>query len=513
MTTLACLHRRFSLAICLLFLSGLCTRGDEQSSPIRLHVDASEAPRGICHAKLEIPVKPGAATLFFPKWIPGTHGPVGSIADLAGLETRTAGKSIPWRRDEVDMFAFHVNIPDGVETLEVTLDHVAGGRRDFMGSPSPHIAVIRWNDVLLYPKGKPQQEIKFQASLRLPDGWQSGTALPIESRDGAEIRFAPVTLETLIDSPVISGRYFREIPIGTDHGIPHFLELACESPEGLDVPADVRSQHERLVAEAGALFGARHYRSYRFLVALGKNRGGGLEHHESSDNGGPERFMVEKSVRNPMAFLLPHEFTHSWNGKYRRPAGLVTSDFQEPEKTRLLWIYEGLTEYIGTILTARCGLLTPEESRDYIALTAEKMQNQRGRRWRPLLDTTVAAPTNFFGGGWESWSRSADYYDEGVLIWLEVDARIRQLTSGSRSLDGFCRAFFGGESGPPAVKPYTLDDVVAELNALAPYDWKTYFEGRLTSTADRAPWTASSKAAGALAMPTSLHHSSSNPNR
>ena len=334
MTNFACYHRCCLSAICLLLLSNLCVRGDERSAPIRLHLDASEAPRGILHAKLEIPVKPGAATLFFPKWIPGTHGPVGSIASLAGLETRVQGKSIPWRRDEVDMFAFHVNIPNGADTLEVALDHVAGGRRDFMGSPSPHITVIRWNDVLLYPKGKPQQEIKFQASLRLPDGWQSGTALPIESRDGAEIRFAPVTLETLIDSPVISGRYFREIPIGTDHGIPHFLELACDSPEGLDVPADVKTQHERLVAEAGALFGARHYRSYRFLVALGKNRGGGLEHHESSDNGGPERFMVDKPTRNPMAFLLPHEFTHSWNGKYRRPAGLVTSDFQEPEKTR-----------------------------------------------------------------------------------------------------------------------------------------------------------------------------------
>ena len=487
METAHCFHRRCALTVCLILVLGLAVRADNASPPIRLQVDASEAPRGIYHAKVEIPVEPGAVTLFFPKWIPGTHGPVGSIGSLAGLQTRIDGKAIPWRRDEVDMFAFRVDIPDRARSLEVALDHVTGGRGAFMGSPSPNMTVIRWNDVLLYPKGKPQQEIKFQASLRLPEGWQSGTALPVESREGAETRFAPVSLETLIDSPVISGRYFREIAIGTDHGISHFLELACDSPEGLEVPVDVKTQHERLVAEAGALFGARHYRSYRFLVALGKNRGGGLEHHESSDNGGPERFMVDKPTRNPMAFLLPHEFTHSWNGKYRRPAGLVTSDFQQPQKTQLLWIYEGLTEYIGTILTARCGLLTPEESRDYIALTAEKMQNQRGRRWRPLLDTAVAAPNNFFVGGWESWSRSADYYDEGVLIWLEVDARIRQLTHGSRSLDDFCHAFFGGESGPPSVKPYTLDDVVAELNSLAPYDWKGYFERRLTSTAADAP--------------------------
>jgi predicted metalloprotease with PDZ domain len=461
----------------------------QKSAPIRLDVDATAVPRGIYRANLTIPAEPGQMTLFFPKWIPGTHGPTGPVGNLVGLKTTVDGKSIPWRRDDVDMFAFHCDIPNGAHTLEVVLDHVMGGRGMMASSPSPHQATIRWNEILLYPKGKRQQEIQFQASLRLPEGWKFGTALPMDSRDGQLTRFAPVSLETLVDSPVICGKFFREIPIGTDHGISHFLELACDSADGLEVPGDVITQHERLVTEAGALFGARHYRSYRFLVALGKGRGGGLEHHESSDNGASERFMVDKSVRNPMAFLLPHEFTHSWNGKYRRPAGLVTADFQEPEKTSLLWIYEGLTEYIGTVLTARSGLLTPEETRDYIALTANTMQNHRGRQWRPLLDTAVAAPLTMYGGGaWDSWRRtSGDYYDEGVLIWLEVDARIRQLTAGSRSLNDFCRRFYGGENGPPAVKPYTLDDVVTELNSVAPHDWKSFFNRRLTSTQANAP--------------------------
>jgi predicted metalloprotease with PDZ domain len=456
-----------------------------KAAPIQLLVDATEAPRTIYRAKLAIPVEAGPLTLTFPKWIPGFHGPVGPLTNLAGLKLEGDGKSIPWRRDEVDLFAFHCTIPEGTTALQVSFESVGDDR----GSTTPHIAVVRWNEMLLYPKGKPQEEIFFQASLRVPDGWKFGTALPVEKQDGNVARFETVSLETLIDSPLICGRYFREVPI-TPAGEtrPHFLELACEGPEGLEIPADVKAQHERLVAEAGALFGSRHYRSYRFLVALSKGLGGGLEHHESSDNGGPERMMVDKSVRNVMAYLLPHEFTHSWNGKYRRPADMVTPDFQEPQKTGLLWVYEGLTEYIGTILTARCGLWTPEETRDYIALTAQTMRSHRGRTWRPLEDTAVAASRYTFGErGWTSWKRALDYYDEGLLIWLEVDTKLRELTNGSRSIEDFCRPFFGGESGLPMVKPYRFSDIIDGLNAVAPYDWKTFLTDRVTHTAKDAP--------------------------
>jgi predicted metalloprotease with PDZ domain len=461
----------------------------QKSPPIQLDVDASEAPRTIYHAKIVIPVEAGPLTLYFPKWIPGYHGPVGPLTNLAGLKLTAGGKSIAWKRDDVDLFAFHCTIPAGVESVEVTLESLGGQRNEASSSTTAHIAVVRWNEMLVYPKGKPQQDIMIQASLRIPSGWDLGTALPVERREPSLAHFAPVSLETLIDSPVICGRHFREVLI-TPPGeqIPHFLELACDGPEGLKIPDAVKSQHERLVVEAGALFGARHYRSYRFLLTLSKGLGSGLEHHESSDNGGPERMMVDKSARNPLAFLLPHEFTHSWNGKYRRPAAMITADFQEPLHTDLLWVYEGLTEYIGTILTARSGMWTPEETRDYIALTAEKMRSHRGRQWRPLEDTTIAASRYTFGGGsWTSWKRALDYYDEGLLIWLDVDARIRDLTNGSRSIDDFCRAFFGGENSPPAVKPYQFSDIVDGLNSVAPYDWKTYFTRRLTLTTDDAP--------------------------
>jgi predicted metalloprotease with PDZ domain len=494
MSSLLLLRRRgpavlFALVLFSQYWANAAQPTAEKSPPIQLEVDATQAPRTIYHAKLTIPVEPGPMTLFFPKWIPGYHGPVGPLTNLAGLKFSAGGESIPWRRDDVDMFAFHCTIPEGAKTLNVSLDSMASQRGEVGSSTTPHIAVVRWNEMLLYPKGKPQQEIFVQATLRVPDGWKFGSALPVENRDGSGTRFAPVSLETLVDSPLLCGQFFREVPITpADEKTPHFLELACDSPEGLEIPADVRTQHERLVAEAGALFGARHYRSYRFLVTLSKGLGSGLEHHESSDNGGPEPMMVDKSVRNPMAFLLPHEFTHSWNGKYRRPAEMITADFQAAQKTRLLWVYEGLTEYIGTILTARCGLWTPEETRDYIAFTAEKMRSHRGRKWRPLEDTAVAAPRYSFGGnGWMAWKRALDYYYEGLLIWLEVDTKIRELTHGSRSLDDFCRHFHGGESGPPMVKPYGFSDIVEGLNSVAPNDWKTYFTRRLTLTADDAP--------------------------
>jgi predicted metalloprotease with PDZ domain len=460
--------------------------GRAQDPPIVLEVDATEAPRKIIHAKLDIPVKAGPLTFYLPKWIPGNHGPTGPIAALSGLKLEAGGKSIAWKRDAVDMFAFHCEVPEGIQNLQVSLDSCSGGN---MASSTEKMAMIRWNEMLVYPKGRSQQEIHLKARLRLPAGWKLGTALPVVGHDGDVTHFEPVSLETLIDSPVICGANFKEVSLGTHDGRPHFLDLACDGPAGLELAEDVRKMHERLVVEAGALFGARHYRGYRFLLTLSERMGfHGLEHHESSDDGGPEKMLVDKSARDPFAFLLPHEYVHSWNGKYRRPAGLVTHDFQGAQETGLLWVYEGLTEYLGTILTARCGLWTPEETRDYLALTADTMQSHRGRMWRPLEDTAVAAPLNHFSSNqWVAWHRSADYYDEATLIWLEVDTRIRMLTNGQRSLDDFCRSFFGGASGNPEVKPYTFDDVVAGLNAITPYDWRELLTRRLTATGENAP--------------------------
>lgn len=483
--------QRCLLPLCVWLISGLATaaRADahEKKLAIQLEVNATEAPRKIFHANLVIPAKPGPLTLYYPKWIPGNHGPSNPINSLSGLKIRAGEQTIPWRRDDVDMYAFHCQVPDGVQSVDVSLDLLAGGNGP--ASSTDKIAMIRWNQMLLYPGGRPAAKIEFQASLRVPAGWKLGTALPIEGQDGPLTRFGPVSLDTLIDSPVLCGRYFREVALGRPDGIPHFLELACDSPAGLEITPTTKAHLEKLVVEAGKLFGARHYRSYRFLITLSDHMGvHGLEHHESSDDGLPERALADDQVGKPAGFLLPHEYVHSWNGKFRRPQGLCTPDFQQPMKTRLLWIYEGLTEYLGTVLTARSGLWSPQDTRDYLALTAMRMEMQRGRTWRPLSDTTLSAPMlAFTGGGAPSWRRGVDYYDEGLLIWLEVDTRIRRLTSGKKSLDDFCRAFFGGASGKPELKPYTLDDVVAALNAVAPMDWKGLFEQRLNAVTEHAP--------------------------
>ncbi|HZU39387.1 MAG TPA: hypothetical protein VFA18_25905 [Gemmataceae bacterium] len=481
-------HLLLPLSVC--FLSGLTTtawaHADVKQPAIRLEVDASDAPRKIIHAQLVIPAKPGPLTLYYPKWIPGNHGPSGPINDLTGLKIRAGEHTIPWRRDDVDMYAFHCQVPDGVESVAVSLDLLGGGNGP--GFSTDNMAMIRWNQMLLYPSGRPAADIRFQANLRVPAGWKLGTALPVTGKGGST-HFGPVSLETLIDSPVLCGRYFREVALGQRDGIPHFLELACESPAGLEITPTTKAHLKKLVVEAGKLFGARHYRSYRFLITLSDHMGvHGLEHHESSDDGLPERALVDDQVGKAAGFLLPHEYVHSWNGKYRRPQGLCTADFQQPMKTRLLWIYEGLTEYLGTVLAARCGLWTPQDTRDYVALVAERMETQRGRTWRPLSDTTLSAPMRAFAaGGAMSWRRGVDYYDEGLLIWLEVDTRIRQLTHGQHSLDDFCRTFFGGPGGKPALEPYRLDDVVAALNALAPMDWKGLFDKRLNAVTEHAP--------------------------
>jgi predicted metalloprotease with PDZ domain len=486
------LHRyHLLLPLSVWFIFGLTTpataHADEKQPAIRLDVNATEAPRKILHAHLVIPAKPGPLTLYYPKWIPGNHGPSNPIGNLTGLKIRAGEHTIPWRRDDVDMFAFHCQVPDGAQSVSVSLDLLTGGNRGTAATDK--MAMIRWNQMLLYPSGRPADEITFQASLRVPEGWKLGTALPIAAQDGSLTRFGPVSLDTLIDSPVLCGRYFREVSLGQPDGISHFLELACDSPAGLEITPTTKAHLEKLVIEAGELFGCRHYRSYRFLITLSNHMGvHGLEHHESSDDGLPERALADDQVGKLAGFLLPHEYVHSWNGKYRRPQGLCTPDFQKPMKTRLLWIYEGLTEYLGTVLTARSGLWTPQDTRDYLALTADKMETQRGRTWRPLSDTTLSAPMlAYAGAGAPSWRRGVDYYDEGLLIWLEVDTKIRQLTHGQRSIDDFCRKFYAGPSGKPELKPYTLDDVVATLNAIAPMDWKGLFDKRLNAVTEHAP--------------------------
>jgi predicted metalloprotease with PDZ domain len=461
--------------------------------PIEISVDATQAPRKLYRAHLVIPAQPGPLTLYYPKWIQGEHQPSGPIGDLSGLKLMAAGKPVAWRRDDIDMYAFHCTVPDGADAIEASVEYLIPGDKGGYGAgpaTSAEIAIVNWYLVTLYPKGKPVREIPIHAKLTVPEGWQAGTALPVESHSGNVTQYKTVSLEMFADSPALCGRYYREVPLGPKEGPPHYLILACDSAAGLAMDDKLKRNYERLVLEAGALFGCRHYRSYRFLVAMSEQIGhNAIEHHECSDNRVSERMMIDEQYRKlDDAWVLAHEFVHSWNGKYRRPLGLATPDFQEPMRTKLLWVYEGLTEYLGFVLAARSGLTASDIAHDNLASIADWAGNQVGRDWRPLEDTATAAPFLYtVRNEWSHRRRSVDFYNEGALIWLDADTLIREKTGGKKSLDDFCRSFYGGESGPPEVKPYTFDDIVSALNSVLEHDWKGFLEKRLTSTSPAPP--------------------------
>jgi predicted metalloprotease with PDZ domain len=475
----------------LALLPGAPLRGGER--PIEISVDATEAPRKLFRAHLVIPAQPGPLTLFYPKWIQGEHQPSGPINDLAGLKLLASGKPLTWRRDDLDLHAFHCIVPEGADSIEADLEYLVPGDKGGYGAgpaTSARLAILNWYLVTLYPQGHPVRDISIRASLKLPRGWQAGSALPIDSRDGEVTKFKTVSLETFADSPALCGIYFREVPVGPRQGPQHSLVLACDSAAGLEISDELKGHYTRLVDEAGALFGARHYRSYRFLVAMSEQLGhNAIEHHECSDNRMPERMMVDPQQRRlAPAWVLPHEYVHSWNGKYRRPLGLATPDFQKPMGTRLLWVYEGLTEYYGYVLAARSGLYAGDVSHDNLAMIAEWARNQTGRTWRPLEDTAAAAPNLYSARGeWSHRRRSVDFYDEGALLWLDVDTLIREMTNGKKSLDDFARSFYGGSDGPPEVKPYSFDDIVNGLKGVTEFDWKAFLDKRLTGTDPEPP--------------------------
>ncbi|MEA2562917.1 MAG: hypothetical protein QOH06_4421 [Acidobacteriota bacterium] len=461
------------------------------AQPIELSLDARDVARKLLHAKMRLPASPGALTLVYPKWLPGEHGPTGPITDLVGLQFSAGGKPVAWQRDPVDMYAFHVDVPAGADAVEVAFDFLSPSTpRGFSSAASatPHLAMLTWNQVLLYPQGAKSDEVKFKPSLRLPAGWKYGTSL-VTTRESAEgIELAPVSLTELVDSPVLTGEYFRVVPLGGPGGNVE-LDIAADSAAALAISPELTEQLRRLVVEADALFGGRYFERYRFLLTLSDHVAHfGLEHHQSNDTRMAERALVDDTLRRLSIATLSHEYVHSWNGKHRRPTGLATPNYQEPMQGELLWVYEGLTQYLGYLLAARSGMWTAPQYHERLARVAAELDRRPGRAWRPLADTGVAAQL-LYGApdAWASYRRGTDFYNEGWLIWLDVDTLIRQETKGRRSLDDFCRSFLGGAGGPPRVETYTLDDVIKALDGVHSYDWRTFLMDRVTSTGDHAP--------------------------
>ena len=453
-----------------------------QKTPITITADLSDAPRKLYHAEVDIPVKPGIVSLTTPQWIPGNHRPTGPVDDITGVVFTANGQTLRWRRDDQDLYEFHVTVPPGVTTLHAHLDCIVTARL------SQKMAVLEWEKLLLYPSHTPVRDIPIQPSVTVPKGWGIGTALTAtdgydaQHPQGGTTHYAVTTVEQLEDSPVIAGQYFHEFPLAPEIKPAHFIDVVSDAPTDSDLRPALLAEISNLVREADALYKSHHYNQYHFLLTLSDVAGGeGLEHGQSSDNGIGEKGFSDAKHQLAESDLLAHEFTHSWNGKYRRPSNLYQTDFEKMQQGSLLWVYEGMTQYLGNVLAARSNLKSQSNYRDMLAMSAADLDNKPGRDWRPTEDTAIAA--SILRGGaptWANWKRGQDYYQEGELFWLDADTLIRQKSNNTKSLDNFQQIFLakGGNTGPLIVT-YNRDELIRDLNQVLPYDWAAFMHERI----------------------------------
>ncbi|MCU1224232.1 MAG: domain family protein [Edaphobacter sp.] len=467
----------------------LSTAAFAQTPPIQITADLSEAPRKLYHAEIDLPVKPGPVTLTTPKWIPGNHRPTGPVDDITGVVFTANGQILPWRRDDVDLYQFHVTVPAGVTTLHAHLDCIVTNRI------SQKMAVLEWEKLLLYPANTPVKDIAIQPSVTVPPNWGIGTALtPTDGYDpqhpkGGTTHYAATTVEQLEDSPIITGEYFHEFALAPEVTPKHYIDVVADAAEDSDLRPALLSELSNLVRETGEAYNSRHYNVYHFLLTLSDVAGGeGLEHGQSSDNGVGEKGFSDDAHQLAESDLLAHEFTHSWNGKYRRPFNLYQTDFEKMQQGSLLWVYEGMTQYLGNVLAARSGLKSQAQYRDVLAMSAANLDNKPGREWRSTEDTAIAA--SILRGGnpaWANWKRGQDYYQEGELLWLDADTLIRKLTNNKKSLTDFHRIFLGkGGNTGPLIVTYNREELIAHLNQVVKYDWATFLHDRVDKPNPRA---------------------------
>ncbi len=451
-----------------------------------LDIDATDLSHRIFHVRERIPVQPGPLTLLYPRWLPGNHSPTGPIDKLAGLLITGDGQRIEWTRDPLDVYAFKLDVPAGVSTLDIAFQYLTPtDRTQGRVVMTPAMLNLQWNAVALYPAGHEASRIMFVPSLTLPPQWQAATALDGAVHEGDTFHYAPVSFETLVDSPVYAGLYYKQIDLDPGAKVPVRLDVFADDPKYLQAKPEQIAAHRKLVQQAYKLYASHHYDHYDFLFSLSEQMSGnGLEHHRSSEDGVGSKYFTEWADNAADRDLLPHEYTHSWNGKFRRGADLTTPNFNVPMQDSLLWVYEGQTQYWGNVVAARAGLRTAEQSRDALALVAASYtDNRAGLTWRALQDTTndpiiaQRRPKPYRG-----WQLSEDYYSGGQMIWLEADARLRERSGGRKSLDDFASTFFGVDNGSWGVKTYTFQDVVAALNSVVADDWSTFLRTRLDGT-------------------------------
>ena len=453
---------------------------------VSLEIDATDLKRNIFTTHETITgVSAGHMVLLFPKWLPGTHSPTGQIDKLAGLKISAGGKAVAWTRDPVDVTAFHIEVPKGAKTLEIDLQFLSATAADQGGIVmGPDMLRLQWNSMSLYPAGYFTRQIPVKATVKYPAGWTASSGLPSKNV-GSTYTYEPTNYEILVDSPVLAGRYFKRWELSPRVN----LDAYADKPEELAATPEQIEAHKNLVTQSVKLFGAQHYDNYTFLFSMSDQIGGqGLEHHRSSEDGVKPGYFTKWKDGPGSRNLLPHEYTHSWDGKFRRGADLWTPDFRTPMGDSLLWVYEGQTQFWGYVLQARSGIVSKQDTLDMYASILASLDNRPGRDWKPLIDTTNdPTMSRRSPRGWVSYQRSEDYYNEGLLVWMEVDSILRKQSGGTKSIDDFAKAFFGLTDGDYGEVTYTFDDVVATLNGIQPYDWAGLLSKRLTETGAPAP--------------------------
>ena len=471
---------------------------------IALRVDATDLDHRVFAVTETVPVAAGPLTLLYPTWKPGTHSPSGPLAAFAGLVITANDQPIPWERDAVNMAAFHLTVPAGASSLRVQFQYLSPDTaREGAVTMTSRMLDLQWDQEILYPAGHFARRITVRPSVTLPPGWPFGSALDAVSREGDTVRFKPVPLDVLLDSPLYAGRYFERLDLAPGAATPVHLDVTADAPEDLAIKPETLQAHRDLVTQAARNFASQHYDHFDFLLSLSAEQTfAGLEHHRSSENGQSRTYFTDPIKSLALMDLLPHEYTHSWDGKFRRPADLWSPDYTAtPERDSLLWVYEGQTEYWGQVLAARAGLLTPAQFRDWLALDAAGELASTGRAWRPLADTTNDEIINQRRPiAWRNWARAEDYYVEGLLIWLDADTLIREKTSNAKSLTSFAQAFFGIHDGSYAEATYTFDDVVTTLNDIMPYDWGHFLHTRIDVVAQEPPLDGLARAGWHLAF-------------
>jgi predicted metalloprotease with PDZ domain len=482
-------------------LSGPCAaQGPAHPTPrdtpypgvLAIAIDLHDAPRRIYRVHETIPVKPGPLKLYYPKWPLPDHAPDGAIANIAGLTITAKGKPLPWRRDIDDMFTLRLVVPQDADSVDLAFQYLSPGPGVWYGYEvwsTPHLVDLDPTQVAFCPAGYFARDIQIAPSVTLPRGWKYATALEVAHQSGDVTQFKPLSFNNFIDSPLIAGEYFKRVDLAPGDKVPVHLDIVGDSAAAVNISDQHVAEFRRLVKQLYALFHSHHFDHYDLLLTVSDHVAGtGLEHHQSSLDMTDGDFLTDVDAFIASATLIPHEFTHSWNGKFRRPADMWTPAFNTPQPADMVWAYEGLTEYWSVVLAARSGLLTPAQYRDSLASVGAAQSHRTGRRWRSLQDTADSARLLYFNGDyWTNYRRTTDFYPEGELLWLDVDTKIRELSHNRRSLDDFAQAFYGMDDGSHVTKTYTFDDLVGALNGVQPFDWAVFLRTRLDYTGSALP--------------------------